>query len=113
MSIASLPPFYNMQWSDKEGYLTGEAMMYSDELSQTLIQAITLLNLMSESAIINDGTVPRGTLRLNAVRVPNKTTAEITSLEPGADLGSIWFDTDVAKLKVKTAAGTVETITST
>lgn len=48
-----------------------------------------------------------------AMVVPSKTTAEITNLEPSAQVGSIWFDTSVGKLKVKTASGVVETITST
>lgn len=112
MSLPPLPPFYNMQWSDKNGNLSTEAMLYNDEQSQTLVRAITLLNETINSRVVTDGSAPSGTIVNDGVIIPSKTTAQITALQPDAALGTMWFDTDIAKLKVKTAAGVVETITS-
>lgn len=114
MSIVNLPPFYGMRWSDENGNLTTDASLYSDEMNQTLISTVRLINLISAARIINDGTQNRGTVVNDALIAPSKTSVQITAL--GADtaipLGAIFFDTDVAKLKVKTAASTIETITS-
>lgn len=111
--IPNLPTFSYSQQVDKKGNLTTEALLYEDESNQTLNQALTLLNLSVASTVINDGSQNRGTIVSNGLLAPQKTTAEITTLEPDVPIGTIWFDTDVAKLKVKTAAGVVETITST
>ena len=92
MSIPSLPPFYAMVYTDANGNLTPESNAYNDQLWQSL-------NVVVE--YFNDG-----------VTFPSKTTAEITALEPSAENGTVWFNTSLAKLQVKTAAGTVETITS-
>jgi hypothetical protein len=112
MSIVNLPIFYKMQWADENGDLTVDSALFMDETNQTLITAVTLLNLIADARIVNDGSVNRGTVVNDALRAPQKTTAEITALEPDATIGSIWFNTSLAKLQVKTAAGTVETITS-
>ena len=63
---------------------------YHEELNQTLRDGLS-----------NDGWT-----------VPILTTAQITNIEPQKPNGTVWFDSDVAKLKVKTASGVVETITS-
>lgn len=92
MSIPNLPAFYNMRYTDKDGNMTGESQFYNDQMFQTL------------NAIVNQFN--------NGVQFPNKTTAEITALEPDSPNGTTWFNTSIAKLQVKTAAGTIETITS-
>lgn len=48
----------------------------------------------------------------NGWTVPNLSTADITTIEPGMPKGTIWFNTDLSKLMVKTADGVIETITS-
>lgn len=48
----------------------------------------------------------------NGIVFPSKTSAQIVILEPVMPVGTVWFDTDLAKLVVKTATGTTETITS-
>lgn len=113
MSISNLPTFYSMRWCDKEGNLTVESNLYNDELSQTLISAIRLLNKIGLSNIITSGD-NRGGVNYNGLQFPQKTTAEITAYASDTSVpnGTAWFDTDVSKLKVKTAAGTIETITS-
>lgn len=92
MPVAQPPNFYKMQWATDSGAMTSASHLYFDQQSQTVQQMAAMFNV--------------------ALVAPQKTTAEITALEPQAEIGSIWFDTDVAKLKVKTASGTVETITS-
>ena len=94
MSIYRFPPFYNMVYTDKDGNLTDEALLYNDQLNQSLQQV---------GFNFNFGLAP-----------PQKTTAEITVLaaDTNVPLGAQWFNTDLAKLQVKVAAGTVETITS-
>ena len=115
MSIPNLPPFSNQEWIEKEStYLTSGAAFYHDELFQTLNVSIILLNLISSVRIITDGSANRGTVINDALKMPQKTTAEITAFASDTSIpnGSVWFDTDVSKLKVKTASGTIETITS-
>jgi len=113
MSLSKLPPFYNMKWTDEKGVLTSNSSLFMDETNQTLITVVTLLNLISNARIVNDGSVNRGTIINDGLKPPKKTTAEITTLEPDASIGTIWFNTTLSKLQVKTADGTVQTITST
>jgi len=95
MSLPDLPVFFDMKYVDKDGNLTPDASLYNDNLWQTLNELVRQIN--------------------NGLQLPQATTSQITSY--GADttvpVGTIWFDTDIAKLKVKTAASTIETITST
>lgn len=92
MTIPSLPPFYKMNVSEKKGEMTTEYQLYNDQLWQSLN---TVINYFQ-----------------NGVVMPSKTTAEITALEPKSAIGTVWFNTTLAKLQVKTASGTIETITS-
>lgn len=111
MSIANLPPFYDMSYTDNEGYLTDEALSYQDESFQSLDWMLRLFNQLVISTFTNEE------YKIQGLTVPSATTAEITAY--GADsnipLGTIWFNTDLgggAKLQVKTAASTIETIQS-
>lgn len=115
MSITDLPNFNNVRWVNKDGMLSSESLLYNDQLYQTLNRAITLINLISDARVVNDGSVNKGTVVNDALKAPQKTTAQITAFASDTSIpnGSIWFDTDVSKLKVKTASGTIETITST
>lgn len=94
MSLLDLPIFYNMKYVDDKGYLSPEASLYNDGLWQTLDQLSDVLK--------------------NGFQVTQATAAQITSYgnDTNVPVGTMWFDTGIAKLKVKTAAGTIETITS-
>lgn len=104
MATPPIPRFYDMPFT-QEGKLTpqdkikltGQAKIYNDNLSTSL----NSLHKLTNTYISNDG-----------ISFPNKTTAEITSLQPAAALGTIWFNTTISKLQVKTAPGIVETISS-
>lgn len=106
MTIPTLPAFYDMHYTKEDGMLTAEAQLYNDQTFQSLNLAIILLNDLVNSAIINN------TIVNNGVQFPQKTTVEITALEPDAANGTVWFNTNLAKLQVKTASGVIETITS-
>lgn len=92
--IENLPPFYNMPYTDNEGKLTTEAEIFNDQAFQTLNALIDKVN--------------------NGWTFPSKTNTEITAY--GADtavpVGTVWFSTTDSKLKVKTAASTIEEIQS-
>lgn len=47
----------------------------------------------------------------NGWTVPNLTTAQITAVQSQMPVGTLWFNTSVDKLQVKTSGG-IETITS-
>lgn len=102
--IPNLPPFFNMNYTDKEGNLTPNSLLYNDLMWQILNSLVRAFN----DNFTNIG-----------LMVPNKTTAEITVLRDDVTVpvGTIWFNTNLAKLQVKTVAGvgsgTIETITST
>lgn len=97
MAIPNLPPFYDMPYTKPDGNLTPSSKNHIDNTFQTLNSLVELNNRY----ISDDGIV-----------IPSKTTTQITALEPNALLGTMWFNTTLNKLQVKTASGTVETITS-
>ena len=88
--MANIPTFINVKYTEENGYLTPAFQFYNDQLNQALANAIGS----------------------NGYTISQLTTAEITQVEPSAPLGTVWFDMNAAKLKVKTADGVVETITS-
>jgi hypothetical protein len=107
MTIPTLPSFYDMQYTvPANGRMTADSYLYNDQTFQALNLAVILLNGLVNSAIINN------TIVNNGVQFPQKTTVEITALEPNAADGTVWFNTNLAKLQVKTASGVIETITS-
>jgi len=109
MAIPNLPVFFDMKYTNEDGQLTPDAFLFNDNMWQSLNNAIFILNSIVASSISANNTVTN-----NGLIAPSKTTAQITAL--GADtaipLGAIYFDTDVAKLKVKVAASSIEIITS-
>lgn len=97
LPIPHLPPFYDMGYTNEKGNLTPEALLFNDQMWKTLNQIVEMFN---------DG-----------IQNPNKTTAEITVLRDNdaVPVGTVWFNTSLAKLQVKTALGapgTIETIQS-
>jgi len=88
----NVPIYYNFRFVDENGYLTQEAQFFMSTLNQAMLGALTD----------------------NGWTVPQHTTAEITVLAASdfTPLGTIWFNTTLAKLQVKTAASTVETVSS-
>lgn len=106
MTIPTLPAFFDMYYTEQDGRLSPDGYLYNDQMFQALNLAVILLNSLVTSTITNDILVNNG------VNFPIKTTAEITTLEPDADIGAVWFNSTLAKLQVKTAAGVIETITS-
>ena len=98
MAVSNIPPFFNMDFTNKDGSLTPNAQLYNDQLCQSLQQIIEQMN--------------------NGIQLPQKTTAEITVYRDDINVprGTIWFNTSLLKLQFKTVAnigsGTIETITS-
>ena len=84
MSVNTLPVFYNMSYTVKDGMLTSEALSYNDQLWQSLNQVVDQAN--------------------NGVQLPQKTTAEITAYRDDTDIpiGTMWFNTTTAFVEVKT-----------
>ncbi len=97
--IPTLPPFFNMRYTDEKGDLTVNAHLYNDLTYQILTQVVDYFNV--------------------GLQLPRKTTAEITIYKNNENipLGTLWYNTDLNKLQVKTVvgigSGTVETVTST
>jgi len=107
MALPNLPAFYDMIFTHKDGKLTPDAHLYNDQSFQVLNSAVGVMNSVVTSDVSNNN------VTINGINPPPKTTAEITALQPAAKVGTIWFNTTLGKLQVKTAAGVVETITST
>ena len=85
-----IPTFINVQFVQGDGYLTSPMQLYNDELNQAL------QNGLSD----------------NGWTVPRLTTVQIGLIEPEMPVGTIWFDTDIKKLYVKTGTGVIEQIKS-
>jgi hypothetical protein len=113
MTVSELPAFYDMPYTTKDGDLTSESHLYNDQMFQTLNDVVNAINALVSSLKQADGT-----LKINGLNPPSYTTAEIAAIAADTDnpvpVGTIWFDTDLKKLKVlvnKTPV-TIETITS-
>ena len=98
MALPNLPVFHDMSFTTGSGSLTPEAHSYMDSTFQTLNELVDQVN--------------------NGLIISNKTTAEIAELAPTAKLGTMWFNTTLAKLQVLTVEQnlptpfTIETVTS-
>tara|TARA_R110000868_G_scaffold280618_7_gene541015 strand:+ start:234 stop:524 length:291 start_codon:yes stop_codon:yes gene_type:complete len=90
--VPHLPPFHMMQYTDKDGNLTQYATLYNDIMNQILRQV---------AEFFNDG-----------VQMPIKTNAEIAAYaaDTAVPVGTMWFSSTDSRLKVKTAAGTIQTL---
>lgn len=116
MSITQLPAFYDMQYTDKSGNMTNDSRTYNDQTFQVLNLLINMFNGFAQT-----NTVPETALQavginspaLLGIAPPSYTTVQIAAIEPFVSVGTIWFNTNLAKLQVKTASGTIQTITST
>ena len=100
--ILTLPPFFNMIYTNEKGELTTNAHLYNDLTYQILNQLVVSFNEVV--GFLNNG-----------IPLPQKTTAEIMaySLDTTVPDGTLWFDTSSGKLVFKTGTGTFETVTST
>lgn len=112
MSIPQLPPFFDMKFVNDKGQLTKDGLLYNDQLSQALINILQLVNatIASQQDPATNAN-PNNYVAIGLV-APSYTTAQITAFEPNASVGTIWFNTTLSKLQVKTATSVVETITS-
>lgn len=116
MSLPNLPPFIDMIYTDKEGKLTPNALLYNDEMNNTLRVLLEQFNELVMTSFASNDFVNKGLL------IPNATTAEITAYRDDLQVpvGATWFNTNLAKLQVKTVqaivlpptAGVIETIQS-
>lgn len=75
----NIPTYINIQYVDKDGFLTSPMQLYNDELNQAL---------------------QRG-LSDNGWTVPQLTTAQITEISPDMPNGTIWYDSTTNQLKGK------------
>lgn len=104
-----IPGFLNIQFTESNGYLTAPMRLYNDQLNQSLQNGLsdngwTVPALTTQQIETASSTVPNG-LFVDGVN------------QVGMPVGTIWFDTTISKLKVKTSLtpgpiGTIETITS-
>ena len=90
--IPRLPPFHDMKYVEKSGYLGNEARSYNDNMWQTLNIIVDYFR--------------------NGILFPVYTTAEITVFRDNDDIpvGTVWYNTTTNKLNLKTAIGAPGTI---
>jgi hypothetical protein len=108
MSLPMLPPFFDMIYTKSDGKLAADGYLYNDQMFQVLNLAINLINTIVSSSISSNNMIAN-----NGLTPPLFTTTQITALVPNSVIGTIWFNTTLAKLQVLTAPGVVQTITST
>jgi len=114
MPLTNLPIFYQFPITRKFEPLSDEAYLYFDQQFQVLEEVISLLDTITINTVNKTGN-PRVTVQ--GLIPPSLTTAEIASLaaatNPPTPLGTMWYDSDIKKLKFLADTGVVETITST
>lgn len=110
MTIPNLPAFWDMDYTDANtGKLSPDGYIFNDQTFQTLNAIVILLNAIVNSTI---NQAAANNVVINGINPPPYTTAEIIALEPDVPDGTIWFNTTLKKLQVKTDTGVIETITS-
>lgn len=94
MSIYNFPVFFNMVYTKDDGSLTDEALLYNDQLNQSLQRVGFFFN--------------------NGIGLPHKTNvqAAAAATDDNIPVGAQWFNTDLAKAQIKVTTSTIETITS-
>lgn len=106
ISLDSLPPFFNMYFTEKDGRLSTDGYLYNDQLFQTVNVIVLLLNSLSSTSIQGNDVV------LDGINPPSYTTLDIVDLEPNVPRGTIWYNSTLKKLQFKADDGVIETITS-
>jgi hypothetical protein len=107
MAIQDLPTFFDMVYTKPDGHLAADGYLYNDQMYQALNLLVNTINLMVTTLITN------GTVLINGINPPIKTTAQITALLPNVPIGTIWYNSNLKKLQFKSDTAVVETITST
>jgi hypothetical protein len=90
--VQNLPPFFDFDYTNKDGGLTPNAKLYNDLTFQYLNQNFSF-----------------------GMQIPNRTTDQIAVdlANVNIPIGTLWLNSDVTKLQFKTGTGMFETITST
>ncbi len=107
MAIQSLPTFFDMVYSKPDGHLAPDGYLYNDQTYQALNALVILINSIVASSVSS------GNVTINGINPPSYTTAQIVALEPNVPSGTLFFNTTLKKMQLKTDAGIIETITST
>lgn len=105
-----IPGFINIKFVQDDGYLTPSMQLYESGLNQAMQGALsnngwTVPALPTTQINTASGSVPNG-LAVNGIN------------QTGMPVGTIWFNTTLGKLQVKTSllpapTGTIETLGST
>lgn len=119
MPLADLPPFFYMNFTDKDGNLTRDGYLYLDQQFQTLNNLVYLINHIT-TTIVNPKVGNAIPVTINGINPPLKTSREINSLVTAnpitTPIGTIWYDSDMKKLRfladIVAGVGQVETIQS-
>ena len=86
---ASLPPFYNFKYVEKDGNMTSDSYLFNDQTFQVLNSTITLYGVV----------------------FPSFTTAQVTAFPVGITIGTTWYNSTLDALQFQ-GASAVQTITS-
>lgn len=107
MAIQSLPTFFDMVYSKPDGHLAPDGYLYNDQMFQALNALVILVNTIVTS------TVSGASVTINGIHPPSYTTAQIVALEPNVPAGTLFFNTTLKKMQLKTDTGIIETMIST
>ena len=109
MSLTTLPPFFDMNYTKPDGKLAADGYLYNDQMFQVLNLAISLINTIVVSAISNN------IIMNNGLTPPPFTTAQITAFSTDATIpnGTIWFNSDTSEWQGKESSGVIKTFTVT
>lgn len=118
MTIQDLPPFFDMQCTEKGDKLSPDMYLYNDQMFQALNNLMQMFNLSISTLLAEEptltaaGITPKTVIGINP---PSFTTAQITainSISPSIiPVGTIWYNSTLDKLQFKGASG-IQQITS-
>ncbi len=90
MATETLPPFFNMECTDKGDRFSADFYLYNDQTFQTLNARITKYG----------------------INFPSFTSAEVAAFPSSVPKGTTWYNSDLEELQFSRGGGTIRTIQS-
>lgn len=122
MAIQDLPAFFDMIFTKEGNRLSSDGYLYLDQQFQALNNLEAMFNFSTSTLFVNYPVLQAVGINqpaLLGINPPSFTTAQINVLFTATDfngnallpVGTLWYDSDIDKLKFKGASG-VQIITS-
>lgn len=118
MTIQDLPPFFDMQCTEKGEKLSPDFYLYNDQMFQALNNLMSFFNQCASTLLVDIPALQAVGINAPAllgINPPSFTTAQINAIyavSPSiVPVGTIWYNSTTDQLQFK-GASAIQTITS-